>query len=68
MSGIKYYTLKWLCGVDLREPSLELAKEERHQSQLKATNITEDPFWKKIVDVNGLICCACCFFLHGFWA
>ena len=68
ISRVKYYCLKWFCGVDLLEKKTHLSPEERHDLQLWATNIGEDPFWKKVVDINGLICCACCFFLHGFWA
>jgi solute carrier family 5 (sodium/glucose cotransporter), member 9 len=67
-TGVQYFALKWLCGVDLNEKKLQLTKDERRQLQIKATNITEKPFWKKVVDVNGVICCAACFFLHGFWA
>jgi sodium/glucose cotransporter 9 len=67
-TGVKYFALKWLCGVDLREQNQQLTKEERQQLQMKATDITEDPFWKKVVDMNGIVCCAVCCFLHGFWA
>lgn len=68
VSSVEHYALKWFCGVDLRERKTHLTREERLQLQLRATSISEDPFWKKVVDINGLICCAVCFLLHGFLA
>jgi hypothetical protein len=68
VSGVEYFALKWLCGVDLRECKPKLTKKQRYDRQLEATNIAEEPLWKRVVDVNGVVCFAVCCFLHGFWA
>lgn len=67
-SPVKNFFLKWFCGLDKNEDKVKLTVEERRQLALEVTNIAEDPFWKKFMDVNGIICAVACFFLHGFWA
>ena len=67
-SKVVYYFLKFICGVDRKQKVATLTKEEKYRLLMAATDIHEKPFWKKVMDVNGIICSMCCFFLHGFWA
>ena len=66
---LRLLALKWFCGVDRRAAAARPArsKEDIAQSKMQANSIHEDPFWKKVVNVNGIVCCMSCIFLHGFW-
>ena len=64
----KYFTMKWLCGVDkTTQKSKKLSQEEMVEIQKKATDISEDPYWKKVLDINAVVACCICFFLHAFF-
>ena len=62
------FCLKWFCGIDKDAVKIKLTKEEIREATLELTNIDEDPFWKKFLDINAAICIGVCVFLHGFWA
>ena len=65
---IKYLATKWLCGVDKAHKPPKLTKEELRNQIIKNTDIKEDPFWKRVLDINAIICAAVAVFLHAFWA
>ena len=67
-TGLKYYLLKWGCGVDQTIKRKRLRKVEKQLLQDKITNIEEDPFWKKFLDINMVICLCIATGLHAYFA
>lgn len=58
---------RWFCGLeDSKAP--ELSKEEEAALQQKLTDTEENPFWKRVVNTNGIILLAVAVFCHGFFA
>ncbi|XP_054852442.1 sodium/glucose cotransporter 1 [Eublepharis macularius] len=57
----------WFCGLDDKKGP-KLSKEEEAAMQLKLTDTTEDPFWKRVVNINSIILLAVAVFCHGFFA
>ncbi|XP_066466137.1 sodium/glucose cotransporter 1 isoform X2 [Tiliqua scincoides] len=57
----------WFCGLeDSKGP--KLSKEEEAALQQKLTDTEENPFWKRVVNTNGIILLAVAVFCHGFFA
>ena len=67
-SGLGHFLCKWGCGVDRSIKRKRLTREEQKQLQLQLSDISEDPYWKKVLDINTVICAAVAVYLHGFWA
>ena len=65
---LKQKFMKYVCGVDKTVKRVELSAAEKRKLQLKASDIQEDPYWKKVLDINAVICAGCAIFLHAFWA
>ncbi|KAJ7309904.1 hypothetical protein JRQ81_007990 [Phrynocephalus forsythii] len=59
-------SLNWFCGLEQSGP--KLSKEEEEAMRLKLTDTTEDPFWRRVVNTNGIILLAVAVFCHGFFA
>ncbi|XP_060105644.1 sodium/glucose cotransporter 1-like [Heteronotia binoei] len=57
----------WFCGLDDKKGP-KLSKEEEAAMQLKLTDTTEDPFWKRVVNINGIILLCVAVFCHGYFA
>uniref|UniRef100_A0A8D2KXQ5 Sodium/glucose cotransporter 1 n=1 Tax=Varanus komodoensis TaxID=61221 RepID=A0A8D2KXQ5_VARKO len=62
--GRKVYN--WFCGLDQGGP--RLSKEEEEAMQQKLSDTTEDPFWRRVVNMNAIILLAVAVFCHGFFA
>nr|XP_020654835.1 sodium/glucose cotransporter 1 isoform X1 [Pogona vitticeps] len=56
----------WFCGLEQGGP--KLSKEEEEAMRQKLMDTTEDPFWRRVVNVNGIILLAVAIFCHGFFA
>ncbi|CAI5797476.1 glucose cotransporter 1 [Podarcis lilfordi] len=57
----------WFCGLEtIAAP--KLSKEEEEALQEKMMDTTEDPFWRRVVNTNGIILLAVAIFCHGFFA
>ncbi|XP_067406377.1 sodium/glucose cotransporter 1-like isoform X3 [Emydura macquarii macquarii] len=57
----------WFCGFDQKKGP-KLSKEEQEERKKKLTDITEVPFWRNIVNINGIILLAVAVFCHAFFA
>ena len=62
----KQKMVNYICGDN--KPKRRMTKEMMLELQEEATNITEDPKMKKILNINAVIALAVCVFLHGFFA
>ncbi|XP_062814902.1 sodium/glucose cotransporter 1-like [Anolis carolinensis] len=58
--------LNWFCGLDQGGPWLSPAEEEALRQKMADT--TEDPFWKRVVNINAILLLAVAIFCHGFFA
>ncbi|XP_034954509.1 sodium/glucose cotransporter 1 [Zootoca vivipara] len=57
----------WFCGLEtIAAP--KLTKEEEEAMREKMMDTTEDPFWRRVVNTNGIILLAVAIFCHGFFA
>ncbi|XP_075040121.1 sodium/glucose cotransporter 4 [Mixophyes fleayi] len=56
----------WFCGISM-QPEAKLSREEEQKLQLKLTSIEEEPFWRKLCDVNALILLTINIFLWGYF-
>ncbi|XP_033030659.1 sodium/glucose cotransporter 1 [Lacerta agilis] len=57
----------WFCGLEtIAAP--KLTKEEEEAMKEKLMDTTEDPFWRRVVNTNGIILLAVAIFCHGFFA
>uniref|UniRef100_K7G2M3 Uncharacterized protein n=2 Tax=Pelodiscus sinensis TaxID=13735 RepID=K7G2M3_PELSI len=57
----------WFCGFDQqKEP--KLSKEEQEAIQKKLTDTSEEPFWRKVMNMNGIFLLAVAVFCHAFFA
>ena len=63
----KRRALKTFCGVSSK-PVRRLTREEQRDLMIKQTNIYEDPWWKRFMNVQALICAGAALSLHAFWA
>nr|XP_056715172.1 sodium/glucose cotransporter 1 [Euleptes europaea] len=59
--------LNWFCGLEDKKGP-KLSKEEEAALQMKLTDTTENPFWKRVVNINGIILLSVAVFCHGFFA
>ncbi|XP_074868444.1 sodium/glucose cotransporter 1-like isoform X4 [Carettochelys insculpta] len=57
----------WFCGFEQRKGP-KLSKEEQEEMQKKLTDTSELPFWRKIVNINGVILLAVAVFCHVVFA
>ncbi|KAJ7990197.1 hypothetical protein DPEC_G00297820 [Dallia pectoralis] len=57
----------WFCGVS-SSPAPELTEEEFTEEAKKLPDISEEPFWRNIVDANALVMMAVAVFLWGYYA
>ncbi|XP_015272183.1 PREDICTED: sodium/glucose cotransporter 1-like isoform X5 [Gekko japonicus] len=57
----------WFCGLD-DQKGPKLSKEEEAALQMKLTDTSEDPFWKRVVNINGIILLCVAVFCHGYFA
>ncbi|XP_019899737.2 sodium/glucose cotransporter 2 isoform X1 [Esox lucius] len=62
-----YRLLGWFCGVS-RTPVPELTEEEFTEASKKLPDISEEPFWKHVVDANALVMMGVAVFLWGYYA
>uniref|UniRef100_A0A8C8RQ41 Sodium/glucose cotransporter 1 n=1 Tax=Pelusios castaneus TaxID=367368 RepID=A0A8C8RQ41_9SAUR len=65
--GILKLTYNWFCGFNQKKGP-KLSKEEQEERKKKLTDITEVPFWRNIVNINGIILLAVAVFCHAFFA
>ncbi|XP_048370713.1 sodium/glucose cotransporter 1-like [Sphaerodactylus townsendi] len=59
--------LNCFCGFDNKKAP-QLTEEEEKALKMKLTDTTEHPFWKRVVNINGIILLAVAVFCHGFFA
>lgn len=59
--------LNWFCGLEDKKGP-KLSKEEEAALQMKLTDTSENPFWKRVVNINGIILLCVAVFCHGFFA
>ncbi|NP_001133541.1 sodium/glucose cotransporter 2 [Salmo salar] len=57
----------WFCGVSGTQVP-ELTEEEVTEASKELPDISEEPFWKHIVDANALVMMAVAVFLWGYYA
>lgn len=57
----------WFCGFDQKKEA-KLSKEEQEAMEKKLTDTSEVPFWRNIVNINGVILLAVAIFCHAFFA
>lgn len=62
------FCMKWFCGVDRDAVKVKQTAQEVREQLLKLTNIDEDPYYKKVLDINAVVCLGACVFLLAFWA
>ncbi|XP_069507705.1 sodium/glucose cotransporter 2 isoform X2 [Ambystoma mexicanum] len=62
--------LDWLCGLSASaaEPGMEPTKEEQEAEVRRLTDISEDPTWAKVVNINAFIMMSCAIFLWAYYA
>nr|XP_008122332.2 PREDICTED: sodium/glucose cotransporter 1-like [Anolis carolinensis] len=59
--------LNWFCGLeDQSGPKLSQSEEEALRQKL--TDTSEDPFWKRVVDMNGILLLTVAIFCYSFFA
>ena len=59
---------KWFCGFDRAAPKRKkMTKEEKEEYLKQLTDITQSPETKKLMDIQAMICAACCVFIHCFF-
>jgi RNase P subunit RPR2 len=59
---------KWFCGFDRAAPKRKkMTQAEKEAYLTELTNIQEKPEYKKQMDIQAIICAACCVFLHCFF-
>ncbi|XP_060641203.2 sodium/glucose cotransporter 1-like [Anolis sagrei] len=58
--------LNWFCGLDQTGPKLSQSEEEALRQ--KMTDTSEVPFWKRVVNINGILLLSVAVFCHGFFA
>ncbi|XP_070807458.1 sodium/glucose cotransporter 1-like isoform X5 [Pituophis catenifer annectens] len=56
----------WFCGLEQTGP--KLSKEEEEALQHKLTDTTEEPLWRRVVNINAIILLSVAVFCHGFFA
>ncbi|KAM3825834.1 sodium/glucose cotransporter 1 [Vipera latastei] len=56
----------WFCGLEQTGP--KLSKEEEEALQHKLMDTTEEPFWRRVVNINAIILLSVAVFCHGFFA
>lgn len=56
----------WFCGLEQTGP--KLSKEEEEALQHKLMDTTEEPFWRRVVNINAIILLTVAVFCHGFFA
>ena len=66
-SGVRYKLMKYVCGVDRNHPVKKLTKEEKIAQRIAISNISEDPKWKKFMNIQAIICAAIAVFIHAFF-
>uniref|UniRef100_A0A8C7TF40 Solute carrier family 5 member 2 n=1 Tax=Oncorhynchus mykiss TaxID=8022 RepID=A0A8C7TF40_ONCMY len=57
----------WFCGVSGAQVP-ELTEEEVTEASKELPDISEEPFWKHVVDANALVMMAVAVFLWGYYA
>ncbi|KAH1180481.1 hypothetical protein KIL84_009317 [Mauremys mutica] len=57
----------WFCGFDQKKGP-KLSKEEQEVMEKKMTDTSEVPFWRNVVNINGVILLAVAVFCHAFFA
>ncbi|XP_077165252.1 sodium/glucose cotransporter 1 [Paroedura picta] len=57
----------WFCGLD-DQKGPKLSKEEEAALQMKLTDTTESPFWKRVGNINGIILLSVAVFCHAYFA
>uniref|UniRef100_A0A8C4VWW7 Sodium/glucose cotransporter 1 n=1 Tax=Gopherus evgoodei TaxID=1825980 RepID=A0A8C4VWW7_9SAUR len=57
----------WFCGFDQKKGP-KLSKEEQEAMEKKMTDTSEVPFWRNVVNINGVILLAVAVFCHAFFA
>lgn len=55
------------CGLD-QQKGPKLTKEEEKALKMKLTDTSEKPFWRTIVNINGIILLAVAVFCHAYFA
>ncbi|XP_039177014.1 sodium/glucose cotransporter 1 [Crotalus tigris] len=56
----------WFCGLEQTGP--KLSKEEQEALQHKLMDTTEEPLWRRVVNINAIILLSVAVFCHGFFA
>ncbi|XP_042334834.1 sodium/glucose cotransporter 1-like [Sceloporus undulatus] len=65
-AGCVQKSCNWFCGLDQSGP--KLTKAEQEAARRKLTDTSEDPFWRRVVNTNGILLLAVAIFCHGFFA
>uniref|UniRef100_A0A8C0PIL0 Sodium/glucose cotransporter 1 n=1 Tax=Canis lupus familiaris TaxID=9615 RepID=A0A8C0PIL0_CANLF len=55
------------CGLD-QQKGPKMTKEEEEAMKLKMTDTSEKPFWRTVVNINGIILLSVAVFCHAFFA
>ncbi|XP_029769545.1 sodium/glucose cotransporter 1-like [Terrapene carolina triunguis] len=65
--GILKKAYNWFCGFDQKKGP-KLSKEEQEAIEKKLTDTSEEPFWRTVVNINGVILLGVAVFCHAFFA
>ncbi|XP_009984202.1 PREDICTED: sodium/glucose cotransporter 1-like isoform X2 [Tauraco erythrolophus] len=57
----------WFCGLDQKKEP-KLSKEEEEALQKKLTDTREEPFWRNVMNINGIILLTVAVFCHAYFA
>uniref|UniRef100_A0A8D0HG27 Sodium/glucose cotransporter 1 n=1 Tax=Sphenodon punctatus TaxID=8508 RepID=A0A8D0HG27_SPHPU len=57
----------WFCGLE-QQKGPKLTKEEEEAIKEKLTDTSENPYWKHVVNINGIILLAVAVFCHAYFA
>lgn len=58
--------MMWICGIEKHEEPV-MTEEERKAFEAKQISLDEDPYWKKIVNINALTLMVVATFIWGFF-
>uniref|UniRef100_A0A8C0G8A9 Sodium/glucose cotransporter 1 n=1 Tax=Chelonoidis abingdonii TaxID=106734 RepID=A0A8C0G8A9_CHEAB len=57
----------WFCGLNQKKGH-KLSKEEQEAIEKKLTDTSENPIWRNVVNINGIILLTVAVFCHAFFA
>ncbi|NXC13191.1 SC5A1 protein, partial [Corythaeola cristata] len=57
----------WFCGLDQKKGP-KLSKEEEEALKKKLTDTREDPLWRNVMNINGIILLTVAVFCHAYFA